>query len=103
MTSTVPPDVGGACRRPRHIATAGDSAPLGSSRSHTHLSQQRDGCRQIQPRWPKCHVQRAMIGAMHGPPDHLLTDWSLDGTRYMSAYRCAYTVVYTKAKEVSGW
>ena len=42
-----------------------------------------------------------MIGVVHEPPDHLLTDWSSDITRYTSAYRSSYTVVYTTAKEVS--
>jgi hypothetical protein len=101
MTSTLPPDAAGACRRPRHSVSAVDRAVLGSSRGHTHVSQQRDGCAQIQSRWPKCHLRRAMIGAMHAPPDHLLTDWPSDATHYTSAYRCAYTVVYTEAKEVS--
>ena len=42
-----------------------------------------------------------MIGAMHELPDHLLTDWSSDTAGYTSTYRSSYTVVYTKAKEVS--
>jgi hypothetical protein len=46
-------------------------------------------------------VQRAMISAMHGLPDHLLTDWSSDTTGYTSTYSSSYTVVYTKAKGVS--
>jgi hypothetical protein len=101
MTSTLLPDTAGACRPPRRSVTAVDPAPLGSSRGHTHVSQRRDGCLQIPSRWPKCHLRRAMIGAMHAPPDHLLPDWPSDRTGYTSAYRCAYTVVYTEAKEMS--
>ena len=101
MTITLPPDAAGAHRRPRHSVSAVDRAMLGSSRGHTRVSQQRDGCPQIQSRWPKGQMQRAMIGAMHAPPDRLLTDWPSDTTHYTSAYRCAYTVVFTEAKEVS--
>jgi hypothetical protein len=103
MTSTLSPDAGCARRCPRHSVTAVDPAVLGSSRGHTRVSQQRDGCLQIQSSWPECHVQRAMIGVMHEPPDHLLTDCSPDISGYTSAYRCSYTVVYTEAKEVSRW
>jgi hypothetical protein len=46
-------------------------------------------------------VQRAMIGAMHEPPEHQLTDWSSDTFGYTSAYSSSYTVVYTHAKKVS--
>jgi hypothetical protein len=101
MTSTLPPNTAGTCRRPRPSVTGVDPAAIVSSRGHTHVSQQRHGCPQIQSRWPKCHVRRAMIGAVHESPDHVLTAWSSDGTGYSSAYRCSYTVVYTEAKEVS--
>ena len=41
-----------------------------------------------------------MIGAMHEPPNRLLTDWSSATVRYASAYQSSYAVVYTKVKEV---
>jgi hypothetical protein len=103
MTTILPPDAARARRRRPHSVTVVGSAPHGSSRSHTHMPQQRDGCPQVQSRSPECHVQRAMIGAVHEPPEYLLTDCSPDISGYTSAYRCAYTVVYTLAKEVSGW
>jgi hypothetical protein len=100
MTSTRPRYAAGACGRPRHGVRVVDPAPLGSSRAHTRVSQQRDSCPLIQSLWPKCHMQRAMIGAMPEPRVHLLTDRPSDGTSYAPAYRCSYTVVYTEAKEV---
>jgi hypothetical protein len=45
-------------------------------------------------------LPREMIGAMPDPSDRLLIDRSLDTPSYTSAYRSAYPVVYTKAKEV---
>lgn len=42
-----------------------------------------------------------MIGAMHDPAAHLLTDASHNTVDDSLAYSSACTVVYTKAKEVS--
>jgi hypothetical protein len=41
-----------------------------------------------------------MIGAMPDLSERLLTDRSFDTPSYTSAYRSAYPIVYTKAKEV---
>lgn len=76
------------------------SAATPSSRNRTHVSQERDGWRQMRARLPECRLRRAMIGAMHDPPADLLTGRSSDTFAYTSAYRPAYTVVYTKAEEV---
>ena len=101
MTSTLPAVAARACGRPSHGVTAVGLPPLGSSRDRAHVSQECDHWPQIQSRWPEGQVQRAMIGAMHEPPDHLLTDWSSATFDYTSAYSSSYTVVYTKRQEVS--
>jgi hypothetical protein len=102
MTSILPPVATGACRRPNgNLDRTGVPPASGWSRDGSHVSQDRDGWPQIQSRITEGHVQREMIGAMHELPYHLLTDWASDAAGYTSAYRSSYTVVYTRAKEVS--
>ena len=71
-----------------------------SSRSRTHVSRQGDGWRQIRSQTTERRLSRGMIGAMPDLSERLLTDRSFDTPSYTSAYRSAYPVVYTKAKEV---
>ena len=71
-----------------------------SLRSGTRGSRAGDGWRQIRSQTTERELSRGMIGAMPDLPDRLLTDRSPNVTSYTSAYRSAYPVVYTKAKEV---
>jgi hypothetical protein len=71
------------------------------SRDRGGVSQDRDGSLQIQAHATERTPRRSMISAMHELRDHRLTGLPSDTAGYTSAYRSSYTVVYTKAKEVS--
>jgi hypothetical protein len=102
MTSILPPVATGACVRPSgSLDRTGVPPSSGWSRDGSRVSQERDGWPQIQLHLPEGALQHGMISAMHEPPDYRLPDWSSDCAGYTSAYRSSYTVVYTKAKEVS--
>jgi len=97
MTSTRPAVAARVSEDPSGVC----SVATRSSRNRTPVPQARDGWPQIRSRRSECDVRRAMIAAMHEPPDRLLTDWPSDPAGYTSAYRSTYTVVYTIEKEVS--
>lgn len=80
---------------------AGVRPPCGRSQDGTGLSQGRNGWPLIQSHMIGGELSRAMMRAMHELPEHTRTNWSADTSGYKSTYRASYTVVYTKAREVS--
>jgi hypothetical protein len=75
--------------------------PCGRSRDGSCVSQGCDGWPQIHSLATEKTLRCRMISAMSVLPHRLLTDWLSDTANYTSTYRASYTVVYTKAKEVS--
>jgi len=101
MTSALPAIAASACGRPSNALSVGVASRCGWSPDHGRVSQDRDGLRQIQSRATGRSLRYGMIGAMPKLRFHLLTDGASDTAGDTQAYESAYTVVYTKAKEVS--
>lgn len=101
MTSALPAVAASGCGRPSNALTVGVASRCGWSPDHVRVSQDRDGLRQIQSRASERLLRYGMISAMPKLRFRLVTDWASDTACYASAYGSSYTVVYTKAKEVS--
>jgi hypothetical protein len=78
-------------------------SPHSWSQDGRRVSQPRDSSQEIQSRMPDGQMRRGMIGAMYELRHCVPPDRSADTSVYTSAAQPVYTLVYTNAKEVSGW
>ena len=77
------------------------SLPGSWSQDHAAMSQDRNGCPQIQGVQTASSPVDTIIHAMSDTSRHPLTDWPSDPPGYTSAYPSSHTNVYSQPREVS--